>query len=82
MKTAISIPDPLNESIETFLKSTKMSRSEFFQKAAESYLRKISARAVIANLDRVHAVGEHPGDAIFRRAALSHLGELLKREES
>jgi len=81
MKTAISIPDPLNENIETFLKASKLSRSEFFQRAARLYLRKVSAKAVVANLNSVHAAEEHPGDALFRRAALSHLGEILGREE-
>jgi hypothetical protein len=81
MKTAISIPDSLNDSIEAFLKATKISRSEFFQRAARSYLRKVSAKAVVANLDRVHADPEHPGDAAFRRAALAHLAGLLEPEE-
>ena len=81
MKTAISLPDSLNESIETFLRAAKMSRSEFFQRAARLYLRRVSANAVIANLNRVHADAEHPADASFRRAALAHLGDLLEREE-
>ena len=81
MKTAISIPDALNESIESFLKAARISRSEFFQRAARAYLRRVSAKAVTANLDRVHAGGEHPGDVIFRRAALSHLHEMLESEE-
>jgi len=81
MKTAISIPDSLNESIEAFRKTAGISRSEFFQRAATLYLRKISARAVVANLNRVHATDEHPGDATFRRAALSHLRDMLGREE-
>lgn len=81
MKTAISVPDALNESIEAFLKTAKMSRSEFFQRAAKMYLRRVSAKAVVANLDRVHASEEHPGDALFRRGALAHLRELLGREE-
>ena len=81
MKTAISIPDSLNESIETFLRAAKISRSEFFQRAARLYLRRISANAVIVNLNRVHAGAEDPGDASFRRAALAHLREVLEREE-
>ena len=81
MKTAISIPDPLNDDIEVFLKTARISRSEFFQRAARMYLRKISAKAVRANLDGVYAAEEHPGDARFRRAALSHLREILGQEE-
>jgi hypothetical protein len=78
MKTAISIPDPLNENIETFLEAAKISRSEFFQRAARFYLKKISAKAVVANLNHVYSGAEEdPGDSAFRRAALSHLDELL-----
>ena len=78
MKIAISIPDSLHDSIETLRKAAGISRNEFFQRAARLYLRRVSAKAVTANLDRVHAVAEHPGDAAFRRAALSHLHEILE----
>ena len=81
MKTAISIPDSLNESIDAFRKTAGISRSEFFQRAARLYLRKVSARAVAENLDRVYGVAEAPGDATFRRAALSSLGNLLEDEK-
>jgi hypothetical protein len=81
VKTAISIPDPLNDSIEAFLEAAKISRSEFFQRAARLYLRRVSAKAVVANLDNVYGAEQDPGDALFRRAALSHLRDLLKREE-
>lgn len=80
MKTAISIPDDLNESIEAFLREAGLSRSEFFQRAARLFLQRVSAKAVTANLDRVYGVGEQPGDAAFRRAAAAHLGELLDDE--
>ncbi len=77
MKTAISIPDPLNESIEVFLEAAKISRSEFFQRAARLYLNKISAKAVVANLNRVYGgTEEDPADSAFRQAALAHLGDL------
>ena len=81
MKTAISVPDPLNDSIEAFVKAAWISRSEFYQRAARLYLRSVTAKAVTANLDRVHDAEEQPGDALFRRAALSHLRGILGREE-
>ncbi len=81
MKTAISIPDSLNDSIEAFRESAKLSRSEFFQRAARFYLDKISSLAVRENLDRVYG-GEAPtGEETFRRAALDHLGHLLENEK-
>jgi metal-responsive CopG/Arc/MetJ family transcriptional regulator len=54
MKTAISIPDPLNQTIDDFLKTTKMSRSEFLQKAARLYLDQASANAALDNLNQVY----------------------------
>ena len=82
MKTAISIPDTLNESVEAFLGKTGMSRSEFFQRAARLYLDRFAARAITANLDRVYAGAESPADVAFRRAAISHFRDLKTNETS
>ena len=76
MKTAISLPDSLNDSIEAFLAKAKMSRSEFFQRAAKLYLDKVAARAITANLDRVYGNSESPADVAFRHAAISHFRDL------
>ena len=81
MKTAISIPDGLNESIEAFLDKAKMSRSEFFQRAAKLYLDKVAPRSITANLDRVHGGDEAPADIAFRRAAISHMRDMLADHE-
>ncbi len=80
MKTAISIPDTLNESIEAFLEKAKMSRSEFYQRAAKLYLDKVAARAIKANLDRVYEDEESSADVAFRRAAISHFRDLVTNE--
>ena len=76
MKTAISIPGRLNDSIEAFLAKAGMSRSEFFQRAARLYLDQLAARAITANLDRVYGDEEAPADVAFRRAAVSHFRDL------
>jgi len=81
MKTAISVPNALNDSIETFLQATRMSRSEFFQKAARAYLEKASAKAIVANLDQVYGNDETPEEVSFRQAALAHFREVAGREE-
>jgi len=80
MKTAISIPDTLNESIEAFLDRSRMSRSEFFQRAARLYLDRFAARAITANLDRIYAAPESPTDAAFRQAAISHFRDAAPDE--
>ena len=82
MKTAISIPDPLFQSIETFLKTARISRSEFFQRAAKSYLDKACAKAIVKNLNEVYGGEEAPEDVAFRRAALTHVRDrVLDQEE-
>jgi metal-responsive CopG/Arc/MetJ family transcriptional regulator len=81
MKTAISIPDTLNENIEDFLQTTKMTRSEFFQRAAKYYLKQLSAQAVTANLNQVYDGEKAPDETAFRGAALSHFRELLENEK-
>ena len=80
MKTAISIPDELNESINDFLKLTKMSRSLFFQRAATSYLDRVAGKVIKANLDNICKEADD-SEVIFRRAALSHLKDVVGKEE-
>ena len=80
MKTAISLPDSLNDSVEAFLERSKMSRSEFFQRAARMYLDRFAARAITANLDRVYSQGDSPADFTFREAAIAHFGDLISDE--
>lgn len=81
MKTAISLPDALNESIEAFRKATSISRSEFFQRAAKAYLEKASARAITANLNQVYGGAETQSDTAFHRAALAHFRDVMGEEE-
>ena len=81
MKTAISVPDALHESIESFIQATRMTRSEFYQRAARAYLEKGYARAIAANLDRVYGGEETAEEISFRRAALSHFRDLAREEE-
>ena len=80
MKTAISLPDELGENIDLFLQKTRMSRSEFFQRAARTYLDQVSAQAITQNLNEVHAEASSPEDAAFRQAALKHFRTLQKNE--
>ena len=81
MKTAISIPDGLNENIEAFLTAARISRSEFFQRAARAYLEKVSAKSIVTNLNEVYGESETPAEIAFRTAALSHFQDLIGKEE-
>lgn len=81
LKTAISIPEGLNDSIEAFLDKVGISRSEFFQRAARLYLDRLAARSVTANLNRAYGGDESPADVAFRRAAISHWRDVLADDE-
>ncbi len=80
MKVSISIPDPLFRRIETFLKNARISRSEFFQCAAKSYLDEVYAKAIAKNLNEIHSGDEDPDDTAFRRAALIHARDRVLEE--
>jgi metal-responsive CopG/Arc/MetJ family transcriptional regulator len=58
MKTAISLPDDLYARVEAFARQRGLSRSEFFQKAAELLLEADNARFVREALDRVYGSEE------------------------
>lgn len=55
MKTAISLPNPLFEAVESLAARLGISRSALFQRAVEQYLRQYDDAAVTEALDRVYA---------------------------
>ncbi len=81
MKTAISMPDELGKSIEDFIKKMQISRSEFFQRAARTYLDKVTAQAITENLNDVYKQAESPEDIAFRKVALKHFRKIQENEE-
>jgi metal-responsive CopG/Arc/MetJ family transcriptional regulator len=51
VKTAISVPDEIFESASRVAAALGMSRSEFFSRAAERYLRQIEAESLTREID-------------------------------
>ena len=51
MKTAISVPDEIFESATRVAAALGMSRSEFFARAAERYIRQIEAESLTSEID-------------------------------
>ncbi|MEP6817461.1 MAG: hypothetical protein ABI873_18125 [Marmoricola sp.] len=51
MKTAISVPDDTFDRASRRAKDLGMSRSEFFARAADSYLDELDARSVTEQID-------------------------------
>jgi metal-responsive CopG/Arc/MetJ family transcriptional regulator len=54
MKTAISIPDSLFNAADRLAKRMGVSRSELYQRAVESYLKKHQRKAVTEALNEVY----------------------------
>lgn len=76
MKTAISIPDPLFEAAERASKHLGISRSQFYSRALETYLKSQRASGVKERLDAVYAL---EGSAVD--TALSRLQDAAVNEE-
>ena len=55
MKTAVSIPDRIFESAESFARRRKMSRSELYARALDAYLEEHKSEGITERLDAVYA---------------------------
>ena len=59
MKTAVSIPDGLFESVEGLARRLGMSRSELYAKALREYLEEHGGEGITERLDEVYGVEEN-----------------------
>lgn len=73
MKTAISIPDEVFRRVEAQAKRLKLSRSEFFTRAAERFLVALSDENVTRSYDEAFADEDRKADAFRRRATKAAL---------
>jgi metal-responsive CopG/Arc/MetJ family transcriptional regulator len=72
MKTVISIPDDLFHAAERAAKRQKVSRSRFYARAVEAYLRTQRAKGVKEALDAIYGRDDSSLDpAIARMQSLS-----------
>ena len=55
MKTAISIPDPLFNSVERMAHRLNVSRSEFFANAAKAYIDRVKNQSVTEKLNKFYS---------------------------
>jgi metal-responsive CopG/Arc/MetJ family transcriptional regulator len=55
MKTAISIPDPLFNSVERMAHKLNVSRSEFFANAAKAYIDQVKNQSVTDRLNKIYS---------------------------
>ncbi|QBI55730.1 ribbon-helix-helix protein, CopG family [Streptomonospora litoralis] len=80
MKTAISIPDEIFERVEQRAADLHVSRSEFFSRAAQSYLDELDSAELSRRIDEAIALsGEDDSNAAAaaagRRSILDASGE-------
>lgn len=75
MKTAVSIPDPLFERIESTRKALGMSRSELFARAAEQWLESRDSATLTARINQVCADVETDLDEHWAQAQVDAIGE-------
>lgn len=68
MKTAISVPDEIFRAVEAQAKRLKLSRSEFFARAAARFLQDLEADRLKTSYDEAFA-DDDATDARFRRRA-------------
>ena len=71
MKTAISVPDETFQRVEQAAKRLGVSRSEFYARAARSWLDALADEDTTEAINR--AVDEIPSDAAFTDAAAAAL---------
>ena len=67
MKTAVSVPDEVFESIERLARRLKKSRSQLYADALREYLARHDPEAITAALDLVH--GDRPDEDLFQAEA-------------
>ena len=81
MKTAISIPDETFRRVDAQAAELKMSRSEFFSRAAERYLEELDRASTTAQIDgAIERIGQ-PDSREIAQFGLSRLDELTKDDE-
>ena len=69
MKTAISIPDPIFRRAEQAARRLKVSRSELYRRALESFIAGLADAEVTRSYDAAFGEPESKREASFRRRA-------------
>lgn len=73
MKTAVSIPDALFQQAEIAAKELSLSRSEFYARAVEAFLRAREQSDVTESLNRVYATEPSELDEVWAKMQFSSI---------
>jgi len=70
MKTAISLPDPVFEEAEAIAQQLGLSRSEFYTRALQAYLKRYNRDQILLKLNEVYARESTELDPVMARIQL------------
>jgi metal-responsive CopG/Arc/MetJ family transcriptional regulator len=73
MKTAISLPDPVFEEAEIIAQQLGLSRSEFYTRALQAYLKRYNRDQILLKLNQVYARESSELDPVMARIQLMSL---------
>jgi metal-responsive CopG/Arc/MetJ family transcriptional regulator len=73
VKTAISIPDELARRVDDAARRAGLSRSGFYQQAAELYANQLAGADITARMNAALASGANPPDEDWAQASRAHL---------
>lgn len=77
VKTAISIREDLFKEAERAARKMRLSRSQFFSKAVEEFMRRQRAEELTAQIDAAHTAAE-AGERALRRASAGAFRKLVE----
>ncbi len=80
MKTAVSIPDDLFQSVEKLSKAMHYSRSRVIAEALRDYLEKMRSRRMLDALNKVYSQAEPAEETMRKKLGKKRYAELLKAE--
>ena len=81
MKTAISIPDDLFETVERLADELHLSRSQVFADAVREYVEKQRNRQILEAINKAYASPETKQEAKVRRLSVQQHAKSLKAEK-
>ena len=81
MKTAISIPDDLFESVEKLASELHLSRSRVFSDAVRNYIEKLGNEKLLEGLNKVYSEAETEEETNLRQLSKKHYGKTLKTKK-
>ncbi|HJX28065.1 MAG TPA: ribbon-helix-helix protein, CopG family [Thermoanaerobaculia bacterium] len=80
VKTAISLPEPLFERVDSLARELKISRSQLFARAVDAFLHRYESQALLQDLNRTYDDSPTPEEKKLLRSMSHRHRELVKGE--